>query len=505
MPVTLSGSTSDDEFNGQVVSSKWTQVSGETVTLSDDTILNPSFTAPANASELLFRLTSTDDTGLTASDDTTVLVESGSGLPILLVKKSGTGEGSVASSPTGIDCGTDCVEEYSENTDVTLTATAGEDSVFTTWSGSACTDSSTTCTVTMDETKTVEAVFTTTIIEDHTLSVSKSGSGEGSVNSDPTGIDCGTDCSEDYQAGTSVILSAVAAENSVFTQWSGACSGSSSCTVTMDAAKNVQAIFTTTLVEPKILTVQKIGSGKGSVSSTPAGIDCGSDCTENYTTSTSITLTATPEADSRFARWKGDCQGTTNTCTLTVENANKTVVAVFAKIRMKLLKIQTRGSGKGNVSSTPAGIDCGSDCTQNYKSGTLVTLTATPDENSIFVRWKGGSCKGSKQTCTVKMYKPRTTIAVFKSSLTQYRLRVGLPGSGDGQVTNDLKTIDCSFFKSKCSANFSDNTKVTLTAKPSDSSSKFIRWRGACRGTNPVCTITMDSKKYTRAVFRFVF
>ncbi len=75
------------------------------------------------------------------------------------------------------------------------------------------------------------------------LSVTNSGSG--TVTG--TGISCGSDCSETYTAGTSVTLSASAAAGYNFTGWSGACSGASStCSVTMDAAKNVTASFQVT-------------------------------------------------------------------------------------------------------------------------------------------------------------------------------------------------------------------------------------------------------------------
>ncbi len=74
------------------------------------------------------------------------------------------------------------------------------------------------------------------------LTVSKTGSG--SVASTPSGIDCGTDCAENYASGTIINLTATAATNSVFTGWSGACSGvTPDCQVTMSQAQNVTAAF----------------------------------------------------------------------------------------------------------------------------------------------------------------------------------------------------------------------------------------------------------------------
>jgi uncharacterized repeat protein (TIGR02543 family) len=77
----------------------------------------------------------------------------------------------------------------------------------------------------------------------HTLSVTLAGEGSGTVTSDPAGIDCGADCEEGYEAGTPVSLTATPDEGSVFDGWSGDCSGTGSCEVTMTGARNVTATF----------------------------------------------------------------------------------------------------------------------------------------------------------------------------------------------------------------------------------------------------------------------
>jgi len=75
-----------------------------------------------------------------------------------------------------------------------------------------------------------------------TLTVTKSGSG--TVTSSASGIDCGTDCSEDYNFGTQVTLTATPESGSTFIAWSGSCSGTS-CSVTMDTNHTVNAHFET--------------------------------------------------------------------------------------------------------------------------------------------------------------------------------------------------------------------------------------------------------------------
>jgi Divergent InlB B-repeat domain len=77
----------------------------------------------------------------------------------------------------------------------------------------------------------------------HLLSVSKTGSGNGTVTSNPAGINCGADCSQSYTAGTVVTLAATPAAGSSFSGWSGACSGTSSCSVTMSESRSVTAAF----------------------------------------------------------------------------------------------------------------------------------------------------------------------------------------------------------------------------------------------------------------------
>jgi RHS repeat-associated protein/uncharacterized repeat protein (TIGR02543 family) len=373
-------------------------------------------------------------------------------LPITLnVAKTGTGSGSVTSAPVGIDCGATCSasfpqklaahqnhefrkegkegkegEEDLQRKDddedghahkpavfVTLTATPATGSTFDGWTG-ACTGSASTCTVTMEQTQTVTARFT---LIPETLTTTKTGNGSGTIASLQTGIDCGATCSAVYDWGTSVTLAATPATGSTFTGWSGACTGTeATCTVTLDQAQAVQADFTLIKLP---LTAAKTGRGSGTITSVPAGIDCGATCSGSYDWGTAVTLTAMPSSDSLFNGWSGACTGTASTCTVTLDQAQN-VTADFVPA-YKTLRIATLGSGAGTITSSPAGIDCGSVCRADFAPNTVVTLTASPASGSTFGGWSG-ACTGTATACTVTLSQDWSVNATFSApAITTYQ------------------------------------------------------------------------------------
>ena len=167
-----------------------------------------------------------------------MFVDLGASLALTL---SGTGGGSVVSSPAGIDCGLTCFASFDPGILVTLTASADASSVFTGWSGEGCSGTGT-CQVTMSQARAVTASFDAR----PALTVGRSGAGGGSVVSSPPGIDCGLTCLALFDPGTPVTLTATADASSVFTGWSGeGCSGTGTCQVTMSQARTVTASFST--------------------------------------------------------------------------------------------------------------------------------------------------------------------------------------------------------------------------------------------------------------------
>jgi hypothetical protein len=158
------------------------------------------------------------------------------------------------------------------------------------------------------------------------LTISRNGGGTGTVNSNPGGIACGADCTEQFATGTLVNLTAAPAAGSTFTGWSGGgCSGTGGCAVTLSADTTVTASFG---LASFTLTVNRTGAGTGTVTSAPAGVNCGGDCSQSYTNGTVVTLTAAPAAGSTFTGWSGGgCSGT-GTCVVTVTAATS-VTASF--------------------------------------------------------------------------------------------------------------------------------------------------------------------------------
>ncbi len=400
---------------------------------------------------------------------------------LLTVALAGTGSGAVTSTPAGITCGVDCNQLYNHGTMVSLAAAPSVGSTFTGWSG-ACTGTGA-CMVTMTAAASVTATFT---IKSYALTVALAGNGAGSVASSPAGITCGADCTEVYTHGTVVMLTPTAMVGSTFAGWSGACTGTGACAVTMTAVSAVTATFT---LNTFALTVAKAGTGSGTVTSTPAGISCGADCSEIYNFGQMVMLAQAATTGSTFTGWSGACTGT-GACIVTLDAA-KSVTATFT-LDTLTLTVMTAGTGAGSVTSTPAGISCGADCSEIYNFGQMVTLSQSASTGSTFAGWSG-ACTGSG-TCTVTMDAAKSVTATF--TLNTYALTVTPAGTGAGTVTSTPVGINCGI---DCSEIYGHGTVVTL-AQTASTGSTFAGWSGACSGTG-ACVVTMDAVKSVTATF----
>ncbi|PHS17481.1 MAG: hypothetical protein COA86_09290 [Kangiella sp.] len=413
-----------------------------------------------------------------------VFVEEDQDLETFTLSLSKTGNGTISSNPSGIDCGSSCIADFDQNTSISLTAIASSGYVFDRWTG-ACSGSNN-CTVNMTADRSVAAVFNEeSSTQNYNLSVVINGSGN--VTSSPSGINCGADCSESYAENTQINLTASANSGWVFSSWSGSCSGQDTCSVNMNANKSVTATYIEETVVTHLLTVTL--SGDGSVTSNPVGINCGNDCTEGYDENLQVDLTANASAGFVLSSWSGACSGA-GSCSVTMDSA-KTVTATFIEENLEQFNLSVVIAGGGSVTSSPSGINCGSDCDESYEDGTSVSLTATADDGFTFSQWTG-SCSGNG-ACDITVDSNKSVTAEF-IALQNFDLTVVVTGSGS--VTSDPTGIDCG---GDCSQTFEENTNISMTAIP-DSGFKLDHWENACTG-NGSCSFDMDGVKSLTAVF----
>jgi hypothetical protein len=213
--------------------------------------------------------------------------------------------------------------------------------------------------------------------------------------------------------------------NMTFTGWSGACTGTGTCTVTMDAARSVTA----TVVPPQVpLNITVSGNAPGFVRFEPEQAGCSTACTREFPAGTVVTITASKGGIGGAVTLSGDClgggAGLTATCSVTMTGP-KTVNADFFKPPITSLTIGGGGTGTGSVSSSPAGIAC--TLTAGQRTGTcfldaggtwtMYRLTATPQAGSTFAGWTGCSAIPPENTsCDVTTNANIVVTATFTAS-----------------------------------------------------------------------------------------
>ncbi|MDH5202216.1 MAG: fibronectin type III domain-containing protein [Nitrospirota bacterium] len=97
------------------------------------------------------------------------------------------------------------------------------------------------------------------------------------------------------------------------------------------------------------------------------------------------------------------------------QSAPASATTLASSPQQSTLTINKGGTGSGTVTSSPEGINCGSDCSEAYNAGTVVTLTASPNTGSIFTGWSGGGCTGTGM-CSISLNANTTVTANFENS-----------------------------------------------------------------------------------------
>jgi len=242
------------------------------------------------------------------------------------------------------------------------------------------------------------------------------------------------------------------------------------------------------------LTLTKRGNGTGIVASSPPGINCGSVCKYYFEPGLQITLTALPDPDSGFIGWVGCPNPSRDKCYVLLNDHAK-VTAFFSRWTLKVSK-RSVNKATGTIISSDGKIDCGTDCVESYPAGTSITLRAISDPDSGFVGWTGCvSDPLDPAQCTVVLDKNIRVKAKFsKSNLNVRKLSVN---KATGIVVSSDGKINCGI---DCSESYPTGASVTLTAQP-DPGSTFSGWSGACSGTDPICTVTLNKNINLRAKF----
>jgi len=258
----------------------------------------------------------------------------------------------------------------------------------------------------------------------------------------------------------------------------------------------------------------------GSVSSSPAGINCQwssypDQCTSEYADQTQVTLTASQVPDHTFAGWSGGgCEDSgIGSCTITLA-ADTFVSARYEALpeyQVTVGKRWTSGgtTGDGRVTSNEPGIDCGSNCAASFTEGTLLSLTAKDTAGGTFQQWADDSpvCPGStSRVCSFTVELATTAVAVFVEEVAVTAQRASsntgldIPG---GFISSNPSGISCG---DSCSAGFQSGALVTLTASASQGWA-FKRWMSpsecadAPENASPNCTFTPTGSTIVRAEF----
>jgi hypothetical protein len=249
-------------------------------------------------------------------------------------------------------------------------------------------------------------------------------------------------------------------------------------TYNLDGKIDQLRIYSRALSESEIQELYTEGASSSHTLSTSVSLSSGGTISRSpdksdYDHNATVTLTAVPADCYEFAGWSGDCSGTSQECSLTMD-ADKSVTANFA-IKTFSLSITAEN---GSVAQSPSA--------SSYDCGTEVSLTAVPDADYHFVRWEGDA-SGTDSEISIDMNADRNIAAIFEQDAPEiFTLTKNASPSFGGIVAASLTEPE--------KTEYTEDESVTLYATPSPCH-EFTEWSGACTGTSPICTLTMDADK----------
>ena len=340
---------------------------------------------------------------------------------------------------------------YSPGEQVQVTAVANSGYSFTHWSG-GLSGTNPTETVTVNSNLNIVANFAAA---QYTFNATSAGNG--SVAWTPQ--------KALYGLGEVVTVTATPNSGYTFVGWTGdRVSTDNPLDVTIDGDTSITAHFIPIVYYT--LTLNAVGGGTATADPTLA----------QYPAGTVVTLTATPDAQKRFAGWSGGVTGTVNPTQVTI-NSNMTVTATFVD---DVYPINVSVVGQGGVAKLP-------DQPGGYFIGQQVTLTATAAPGWEFTGWSGDA-SGTSPSTTVTIAGATNVTATFQA-LESVTLTTSTTGNGTGTIEIDPEQDEYAWGET-----------VTLTAVPGPDS-VFAGWSGDASGSANPLTLTMDANKTVVARF----
>ncbi len=172
----------------------------------------------------------------------------------------------------------------------------------------------------------------------------------------------------------------------------------------------------------------------------------------------------------------------------------------LAFIPSSQLNVSKSGNGIGNITSDPAGINCGSSCAYEFNANTDVTLTASAATGSAFTGWSGGGCSGTG-TCTVTMTTSQSVTANFVQACVAINTFVSPLASGSVNINQITDGIFDPPPRCQDDNQYPYGAVIRLTAAP-EAGYTFNNWFGDLSGSTSPVDITMVSDQSVTAHFR---
>jgi hypothetical protein len=359
----------------------------------------------------------------------------------LTLNKLGNGSGSVATAPSGLVCGTSCSSSsgsFDDGSTVALLALPSEDSKFVKWEGD-CSGTALGTLINMSAPKTCTAQFD---LIRYNIGISVIGTESGDITSPNTNFPgLNYPFGGNYEVATNVVpgsfvsfTAAVFNPSNAHAFWrncasyGGVATGQSGSSATC-SINNVQSNINLTaemnnglvLFPNRNLTISRLGSGFGTVVSTPTGINCGSTCSAGFNFNTNVVLEATPDADSVFSNWSSGCHGNTPS-THVFMSADTVCHAVFN------LAYNINVTFSGNASGTLL----------DNTSGAQTSYPGAPQYTRRYALGTGTVLQANA---------PVGVTATFSNCETHPGLGLGLSGNGTQQASCTLTnpSMDFSF------------------------------------------------------------